>query len=337
MASIIKTEYGWRAQVRSKGVNKSKSGFKTKREAQAWALRVEEEIQESRSSEIPDRPFSDALVRYLETVSIKNQGFEFERRRLNRWIGKGSDSPDPLVFVSLVDLQSKHFSEWRDRRLKQVSAGTVLREWGILSAVCNHCVREWGWLKENPMSKVKRPAEPESRTRRPTEDEIERLLFCLAYEIDEPPLSKNNRVGAAIVFAIETAMRAGEIMALTWENVDFEKRTAFLPRTKNGSSRVVPLSKTAIRVLEELKKVPECKRTCFGLKSASLDALFRKCRGKCLIEDLHFHDFRREACTRLAKKVDVMTLAKISGHRDLRVLQKVYYEPDMADVVNLLD
>lgn len=337
MASFYKHNDKWRAQVRYKGISKSKSGFKTKRDAQAWANNIESEIDESLSREIPDRPFADALRRHLEQVSIQHQGYEFEKRRIKRWLGESNDPPDALCYIPLSDLQPKHFSDWRDRRLQEVSAGTVLREWGILSSVCNNCAREWGWLKENPMSQVKRPSEPDSRTRRPTEDEVDRLMLCTAYEIDEPPVQKMHRVGAAIVFAIETAMRAGEICGLVWENVDFEKRTAFLPRTKNGSSRVVPLSSTAVKVLHGLKKVNACSRQCFGIKGDSLDALFRRCRDRCLIENLHFHDFRREACTRLAKKVDVMTLAKISGHKDLRILQKVYYEPDMAEVAGLLD
>ena len=52
-------------------------------------------------------------------------------------------------------------------------------------------------------------------------------------------------------------------------------------------------------------------------------------------EDLHFHDTRREALSRLAKKVDVMTLAKISGHRDIKILLNTYYAPDMSDVAGL--
>ncbi|NCN42810.1 MAG: hypothetical protein CO158_01750 [Piscirickettsiaceae bacterium CG_4_9_14_3_um_filter_43_564] len=337
MASFYKHRNSWRAQIRYKGVNKSKTGFKTKREEQAWAMNIENEIDESHSRDIPDRPFGDALRRYLEQVSVQHRGFEFEQRRIKRWIGESNDAADPLCFVPLDDLQPKHFADWRDRRLQQVSAGTVLREWVIFSAVCNSCAREWGWLKDNPMSKVKRPAEPDSRTRRPANNEINQLLLSTDYDIDDVPELKINRVGAAMVFSIETAMRAGEICAMTWDNVNLDKRTVFLPKTKNGSSRVVPLSTTAIKVLEGLKQVKDCRRLCFGLTGRRLDALFRKCRSRCTIDDLHFHDFRREACTRLAKKVDVMTLAKISGHRDLRILQKVYYESDMADVAMRLD
>ncbi|HHF6597323.1 tyrosine-type recombinase/integrase [Haemophilus influenzae] len=76
---------------------------------------------------------------------------------------------------------------------------------------------------------------------------------------------------------------------------------------------------------------------CFDIKSNVLDATFRKLKKLAEREYLHFHDTRREALIRLSKKVDVMTLAKISGHKDISILQNVYYAPDMAEVAELLD
>lgn len=337
MATAYRHGNGWRAQAYVNGKRKGKAGFSTKREAMAWAANIEREAKENQSSEIPDRPFRDALERYRDTVSIKKRGQKFEIRRIDRWLGNGQDQADSLCFIALSDLQPKHFTDWRDRRLTEVAVGTVLREWTVLSAICSTCAKEWGWLRDNPMSKVKRPAEPDARTRRLEGDEFDRLMVATQYSIDIPPESKSERIGAAIVFAIETAMRAGEICNMSWEDVDLEDRTAFLPKTKNGNPRTVPLSKKAVSVLEGLRKLEDCDRLCFNLKSDSLDVNFRKIRNKCLIDDLHFHDLRREALTRLAKKVDVLTLAKISGHTDLRILQKVYYAPRMGDVARMLD
>jgi integrase len=337
LATAYKYGNGWRAQAWINGKRKGKAGFSTKREATAWAADLERLAKESQSTDIPKRPFSDALRRYLEQVSTTKRGYKFEQRRIDRWLGDSSIDPDPLCFVMLEDIQPKHFADWRDRRLKEVAPGTVLREWTILSAVCSQCAKEWGWLRDNPMSKVKRPAEPEPRSRRLQEGEFDQLMLTTQYDIDSAPNTKTQRIGAAIVFAIETAMRAGEICNITWDDVDFDKRTVFLPKTKNGNSRVVPLSTKAIDVLRGLQGVKDCKVDAFGLSSASLDINFRKARGRCLIDDLHFHDLRREALTRLAKKLDIMTLAKVSGHTDLKILQKVYYAPDMGDVALLLD
>ena len=111
----------------------------------------------------------------------------------------------------------------------------------------------------------------------------------------------------------------------------------FFQKTKNGNPRTVPLSKAAVKVLEGLQLLEDCKRKAFNLKSDSLDVNFRKLRDRCGIEGLHFHDLRREGLTRMAAKVDVLTLAKISGHTDLRILQRVYYAPDMGDIALMLD
>jgi len=333
MASFYKRDGAWRAQVRCKGVSKSQSGFKTKRAAQEWAAIVEHEIEESLSSDIPDRPFGDALRKYLVQASPAKGGHEFERRRLLRWLGESNVSADEICFVPLSQLKPRHFADWRDRRLEQVSIGTVLREWTLLSVVISYCIKEWGWLTSNPLSSVKRPKSPEPRKRRPTADEILMLIESTGCNNSALTAPKMHRVGLAITFAIETAMRAGEICGMTWENVNIERRTVLLPKTKNGTSRVVPLSLVAIKVLNELHAVTANRPTCFDVSSSTLDVLFRRCRDRCEIKDLHFHDFRREALTRMAGKIDVMTLAKISGHKDLKILQSVYFAPDIADML----
>lgn len=95
-----------------------------------------------------------------------------------------------------------------------------------------------------------------------------------------------------------------------------------------GRPRQVPLTRHAARLLRPVAK----RDSCFSISAASLDTLFRKSRNRLLIEDLHFHDSRAEALTRLSRKVDVMTLAKISGHKDLRLLQEVYYRESPEDI-----
>ena len=143
----------------------------------------------------------------------------------------------------------------------------------------------------------------------------------------------------AMLFALETGMRAGEICAATWENLHLHQRILHIPTSKNGHPRNVPLSIKALEIIYHLHKIKsDDSPHIFQLKSASLDANFRKMKERAGLEnaDLHFHDTRREALSRLAKKVDVMTLAKISGHRDIKILLNTYYAPDMAEVANLL-
>ena len=158
--------------------------------------------------------------------------------------------------------------------------------------------------------------------------------YTLGYSRDTPPETISSRVGAAYLFAIETAMRAGEICALEWRHVN--QRYVHLPKTKNGYARDVPLSAEARRIIEQLRLVNGEQDTVFCVTTTSLDALFRKAKARALIDDLHFHDTRREALTRLSKVFDVMELARISGHRDLRVLLNVYYAPSVHDLADNL-
>jgi integrase len=104
---------------------------------------------------------------------------------------------------------------------------------------------------------------------------------------------------------------------------------------KTRSARAVPLSTTALTILDQLSGVDGVK--VFGLTSATLDALWRKARDRAMISDLHFHDTRGEALTRLSKKLDVMQLARVSGHKDLRILHAVYYRETVEDIARLLD
>lgn len=135
-----------------------------------------------------------------------------------------------------------------------------------------------------------------------------------------------------MLFAIETAMRAGEIAGLTWADIDLDKRIAFLPQTKNGFSRKVPLSAEAIRLINQMDRETEA---VFNLSTAQIDSLFRKAKAMALIEDLHFHDMRHEAITRLAGKLNILELARMVGHRDLKQLQ-VYFNLSAEDMAKKL-
>ena len=238
--------------------------------------------------------------------------------------------PDPIAAVRLADLDTRHFAAWRDRRLRAVSPASVRREWSLLSNACSVAVREWSLLAKNPMLTVKRPKGSEQRTRRPSEDEIERILYCLGYSRDDAPQTKTARVGAAYRFAIQTAMRAGEIAGLEWRDVEMQRRYLRTRGKTPAATREVPLSSEALEVLDQLAGVRDG-ASVFGLSTASLDALFRKARAKAGVEDLTFHDARHEAITRLAKVFDVLELARIVGHRDLRMLM-VYFNPSAEDL-----
>ena len=323
MASIKQHNGKWRAFIFKDGVRKTKV-FDVKAKAQAWAAQTEADIATGKAGDIPNKTFSDLLTRYAEEVSPTKRGERWERLRI------GVTLRDPVASVHLRDFDSRAVAGWRDRRLTQVSAASVHREWNLLSNACTIAVREWKWLKENPMHEVKRPAEPEARDRLATDDEIERLLYVLGSDT----ATVSGRVGYAMLFAIETGMRAGEIAGLTWGSVKLDKRYCRIEGGKTSAAkRDVPLSQEAIRIIGQMPKDAD---TLFNVSTAQIDALFRKAKAKALIKDLHFHDFRHLAITRLARKLDVLDLARMVGHRDLRQLM-IYYNASAEDMAGRLD
>lgn len=318
MASFRKRGKSWEAAVARKGRRETAS-FTTKAEAQRWAHQIEEEILAESRGEVPNKPFSAILARYRDEISPTKKGERWETIRLNMLI------KDELARVALPDLDAAAVAAWRDRRLKEVSPASVQREWNLLSAAITVAVREWGWLRDNPLKQIRRPPTTKARTRRIADDELRRLLMALGFELGYQPKTVSGHVGAALAFAVETAMRAGEIAGLEWANVNLDRRTAFLPETKNGESRMVPLSTTAIEIIKPFSRD---RQTVFGISTAQIDALFRKARSRCQIADLHFHDSRREALSRLSAKLNPFELAKVSGHKDLKILLNTYYQAD---------
>lgn len=351
MATLVKRSGGWQVRIRRAGVSMSET-FRTKAEASAWAAMKEAEILAGQRGIVPDRSVGDLIDRYIREVVPLKRGARPEEMRLRRLAGLPTPknpaprAPDPLALIRLQHLDAQHIAEWRDRRVREVSVQSLLREWATLSAAFNHAVREWRWLVKNPMSGVKKPPPPAPRTQQFSPEVIDRLLLACGYDSKAAPDTATSRVGAVMLFALETAMRAGEVCRLTWDRVDLDRRVAHLNeldpttgryKTKNASARDVPLSKEAVRLIRQLELVRVEGEPVFRIDADSLDALFRKVKARALVTDLHFHDTRRTALTRLAEKVDVLTLAKISGHKDLRILQAVYYAPDMGAVAERLD
>lgn len=139
------------------------------------------------------------------------------------------------------------------------------------------------------------------------------------------------------MLALETAMRRGELLALDWDNIRLQDRVAYLPLTKNGSSRSVPLSSTAVAVLEGLTSNAARPRFPHHRQRVGIRVCTRSnaseahiCRGRRdrrpTFVDLHFHDLRHIAISRLAEKLpNVIELAAVSGHRDVRMLNRYYH------------
>lgn len=341
MANYSKVKNGWRAQVAVQGVRESRH-LSTKAEAVAWATARETEIRSGKATGIQaGKTVGQAFDRYEKEVSVGKRGYRFEALRLAA-IGDWKIEEAPFRGIRfrdvlLVDATSDVLGKWRDHRLNvdKVTGSTVNRELNLLSNVFTVATKEWKWIAASPTTDVRRPKESKPRDRLYTDDEIERICFALGLDLcdERPAETVSQRVAIAFLFAIETAMRAGEICGLLPRDVS--GRVATLTETKNGTRRKVPLTKRAVGLLE-LLPAPDEGGTIFDISSKSLDTLFRKAKTRAGIDDATFHDSRHLAITRLAKKLHVLDLARMVGHRDLKQLQ-VYYNETAEEMAKLLD
>jgi len=325
MASIQKVTNGWRAQINVKGARDDRT-FSTKMLAQEWAVKREAELRSIDGGQgSKTHTVGDVLDDYQRKISPTKRGARWEKLRLDL-IGRKKIQGYPFRDILLVNLRPAHIAAWRDARLRDGVAGSsVSREMSLLSHALEVARSEWGWLVTNPMKEVRRPPDSPPRDRLVPQAEIDAVLIALGYIEGMPVVRASQRVAVAFLFALETAMRSGEILGLTSFTVNFGTRVARLPLTKNGLARDVPLSTRAIELLSMLPAVDEG-APLFNLVPASRDALFRKARNKACVADLTFHDTRHEAITRLAKKLQPLDLARMTGHTNLQELMTYYNE-----------
>jgi integrase len=325
MAAPRKVDGKWQHRVMVKG-KRTSGTFDTKAAALAWEA---SQRTASAGGGATTQTCRDAFEKYEREVSKKKKGHRWESLRLAAF------GRTPLGDVRMRDVDASHVAAWRDERLhptdpdiRAVQGSTVQREMNLMSNVFTVARKEWKWIVGSPTTDVKRPKGNKPRFRRISEAEIKEICHALGWR-ERAPVTKQQSIAAAFLFAIETGMRAGEICALQPDWI--KGRVAHLPETinKNGESRDVPLSPRAIQIL---KLVPDG----FGITAASLDAMFRTARrDRTKIEDMTFHDTRHEAITRLAKKLHVLDLARMVGHKDIRKLM-IYYNESAEDIAGKL-
>jgi integrase len=324
MATLRKRKNGhWQARVRKANQSISKT-FINKADAERWAKQVEVDMQKGSYTNLvlAERTTLGELIdRYIAEVIPTMRGALEDRFRLKALQRR------TLSKLSMTALTPAKIAEYRDQRLTQVSSGTVIRELAYISSIINQARREWGINIDNPIRLVRMPQSPQGRNR--ILNEAERLLI-LDELVPRPTRRVSMWMKPLVEFALETGMRRGEMLALTWTNIDLINRTAFLPLTKNGESRTVPLSSKAIQILESLSR--SIKGQVFPIKPEAVAAAFIKATRRAGVKDFHFHDLRHTAITHLATKLpNLIELAAVSGHKSLAMLKR-YYHPTAKDL-----
>lgn len=273
----------------------------------------------------------DGLNRYQNQVSILKKGYVQESYRIANLLRS------PIADKLMHEIDSPDIADYRDGRLqqinqktgKQLSTSTVRLEMSLLSNVFDVGRIEWGCCTSNPVKNVRKPKAPPGRDRRLTPRE-ERLILRYCNEHSTAELY------SIVVIALATAMRQGEILGLLWENVNLRTGIAHLPDTKNGSKRDVPLNMKARAAFTRLGVKP--KGRVFGYTANGLKSAWRIMTQRLKIEDLHFHDCRHEAASRMFElnRLDIMEIAAITGHKSLAMLKR-YTHLKAANLVKKLD
>ena len=162
MASIRFRQNRWQARVRRKGYPDETKSFNSRQDAEKWARSLESEIDKGQFvnvSEAQRTTLGDVIARYLVEVTPTMKSATEDTIRLKAIMRK------PIARWSMVNLSATRIAAYRDERLKEVSAGTVIRELAYLSAIINHARREWGINVPNPVQMIRKPQSPQARAR----------------------------------------------------------------------------------------------------------------------------------------------------------------------------
>jgi len=347
MASVEPRGNSFRAIVRLDNGKKKTATRDTEAEAWAWGHEQERlkqigKLSPSSGSEVLVEELFEA---YELAVASKTDSARTNKVRINKWC------LDPIARRKITSITTHDINEWIERRRKEVSDASVNRELNLMSAAFTYAVKDRRWLTVNPCHGARRP--PQSRPRKRAllrPDQVEALCVSTGYLRDLKLATKTARVGACFLLAMETGMRSGEILRIKPEHYWRERQTVHVAAIEAGGrkgsksgrsildpSRNVPLTGRAIELLDQLlASMPPDQPYIVGLNDGQRDALWRKARDQAGIEDLHFHDMKHEAATRLAPFLDVLALSHAIGTKDVRLLRDTYYDNDASRSAALL-
>jgi integrase len=324
MASIRRLRDKHQVQIRRKGFPTVTKTFHRLADAKEWARMMER--QADRAELGPDRKvlkdieLADLVRRYRDEVLPGNKGGEVETIMLNAFLRH------PICKKTLADLSASDFASFRDDRLNgkygkhPISPKSVKRLLSPVQHMFEVAMSEWQIpLPANPLADFKMKVTDNKRHRRLLEGEMTRLLVA-------GKKTQNPIVMLIVGFALETAMRRGEMLALRWRDVDLERHSATVREPKNGHSRTIPLSPAATAILRQAETLAgtEAKtknHIVFPIAPNALLLSWNRLTKRAKLNDLHFHDLRHEAISRLFERgLTVPEVASVSGHRDMRML-----------------
>ena len=326
MASIRKRGERWQVRIQLSGHPETSKTFPNRKDAQLWAKKTESEMERGVWLGIKqiDMPIHDALTKYSQEVTPGKKGASRELNRIKHLMGY------KIATKNICSVRGSDVAEFRDCLIdKGYAPATVKKFLELLSSLFNTAISEWGYESlSNPVRQVKKPIVRNGRVRRLKLGEEAALIRASL-------LHKGGWLSSVIVLAIETAMRRGEIAALRIEDIDFQSRVATLRETKNGETRIVPLSLRAMCAIESLARGKSVGRLV-GVNADAITGAFHTAVKRASLTDLRVHDLRHEGVSRLFEKgLNALEVAAISGHKTLSMLQR-YTHLKATDLVKKL-
>ena len=311
MASLRKRNNRWEVRVRRSGQPTQTKTFTLKSDAQQWAREAEIALEKGELLRKPKAcpiTLKEAAKRYLEEVAIHHKGVASERYRLWAMVGRLGTSK------AITTITSKDIASYKVERQKEVTSASVRRELNLVSSLFETAKHEWeiaGLI--NPVTAVKRPSDSVARDRRLTPTEKEQLL-------SESLRTGSEQLHLAILIALNTGMRQGEILKLKWDDLDFERNQITVRDTKNGLNRVIVISSV---LRDALVTAQQNKEKIFTITASGLQQAFRKLTTRLQIRNLRFHDLRHEAISSFFEiGLSVPEVQLMSGHRTLDQLMR---------------
>ena len=329
----------WRNLIRVKGAPTVSVTRSTKKECDLAAAKVVQEIRDGKLGKYPQKTLAEAFDRYAKEVSPRKVGHEKELLRIAAFKRHFAALPGfgDMTEAMFHEIDSQHLVAWRDMRMSQITEGSVKREVNLLRNIFRIAQMEWRWTDKRPFEGIRLPRDNPPRTRRPMWQEVRKIVRHLGYRTGEMPSTKSQEIAYAWLLAMRTCLRTGELLRLTDEVVDIEKRVLRVKRKTfhiTRQIREVPFTPAAARLFRPLKGWGG---PLFTVDAKTMDVLFRKARKQLMITGLQFRDSRADGATRLAKKgVGLLHLARILDHKNLDQLNKTYYRLTAEDIAKQL-
>jgi integrase len=315
----------YRAKIRLKGFPVQSASFERITDARKWIQQTESAIREGRhfkTTESKRHTLVELIDRYIADVLPTKKSAKDQGQQLRWWKAE-------IGSHLLADVSPSLLAEYRDKlgreitaQGKRLSPASVVRYLAALSHVFTIAVKEWGWMEDNPIQKITKPKESRGRVRFLSDDERPILLKACKD-------SRNPYLYPVVILALSTGMRQGEIMELTWDDVDLNRGRAILHETKNNERRAVAITGHALELLKELNRVRRIDSNFLfpskinRRKPINLRAPWEAALKRADVEDFRFHDLRHSAASYLAMNgASLAEIAEVLGHKTLQMVKR---------------